>query len=172
MDDSGMDTSMKDRDSTVERMLLSRQLALHLRQVLSGGNWTATNLNDTLEGVSWQQAVASSKGRNSIAALLFHMRYYVVAILKVLEGGPLDASDRFSFDLPQMKTDAEWEALKRKASDDVERLASLVESLTDEQLHAPFDDGRYGSVLRNILGLLEHMHYHLGQIAILKKEAV
>ena len=151
-------------------MLLSRQLALHLRQVLSGGNWTATNLKDTLEGVSCRQAVASSKGRNSIAALLFHMGYYVEAILKVLEGGPLDASDRFSFDLPQMTSDADWEALKKKASDDVERLASLVESLADEELYTPFDDGKYGNVLRNILGLLEHTHYHLGQIALLKKE--
>jgi hypothetical protein len=35
---------------------------------------------------------------------------------------------------------------------------------------ADFDDGKYGTVLRNILGLIEHTHYHLGQIVILKKD--
>lgn len=151
-------------------MDIQKQLALHIRQVFNGGNWTASNLKDALDGVTWLQAAEKREGRNSIAVILYHMQYYVKAIAKVLEGGPLDASDRFSFLLPPMESEKDWETLKSNAFDDAERLARLVEGLSDEQLLAPFDDGKYGSVLRNILGLTEHTHYHLGQIVILKKD--
>ena len=152
------------------RMSISKQLALHIRQVHTGGNWTASNLKDALDGVTWRQAVEKRDDRNSIAVVLYHMHYYVKAIAKVMEGGPLDASDRFSFDLPAIASDAEWDGLKSSAFSDAERLAGLVEDLSDEQLLAAFDDGKYGNVLRNILGLIEHTHYHLGQIVLLRKD--
>jgi hypothetical protein len=31
---------------------------------------------------------------------------------------------------------------------------------------------KYGSVLRNIMGVIEHTHYHLGQIVLLKKSSM
>jgi hypothetical protein len=152
------------------RMSIPKQLALHIRQVHMGGNWTASNLKDALDGVSWRQAVEKRDDRNSIAVILYHMHYYVKAIAKVMEGGPLDASDRFSFDLPPIESDADWEGLKAAAFQDAERLAVLVEALSDQQIMADFDDGKYGNVLRNILGLIEHTHYHLGQIVLLRKD--
>ena len=41
--------------------------------------------------------------------------------------------------------------------------------LFDEQLQASFIDPQYGSNFRNLVGMLEHTHYHLGQVSMLKK---
>lgn len=64
-----------------------QQLAKHFRDVHFGGNWTCVNLKDTLKGVSWQQATAKVQDCNTIAVLVFHIHYYVAAVLKVLQGG-------------------------------------------------------------------------------------
>jgi hypothetical protein len=45
----------------------------------------------------------------------------------------------------------------------------LLEAMPDAQLMEPFTDARYGNWIRNILGITEHLHYHLGQIVLLRK---
>ncbi len=81
-------------------MSLSAHLAKHFRDVHFGGNWTAVNLKDTLADVSLEEATTKVGSLNTILALVYHINYYVTAILKVLNGGPLDASDKFSYDHP------------------------------------------------------------------------
>ena len=56
-----------------------------------------------------------------------------------------------------------------KTWDEAEQLARLVEQLPDEILQENFVDVKYGSYFRNLMGILEHTHYHLGQITFLKK---
>lgn len=150
-------------------MDLPQQTAKHFRDVHFGGNWTSVNLKDTLANVSWQQAVAKVHGFNSIAALVYHMNYYVSAVLKVLKGETLDASDRFSFDLPSIQSQSDWENLLRKTWTDAENFATLIEQLPQERFSQMFIDEKYGNYYRNIAGITEHCHYHLGQIVIIKK---
>ena len=88
----------------------SAQMAKHFREVFFGGNWTSVNLKETLDDVSWQEAVTKIGDLNSIAVLVYHINYYVSAVLKVFEGGPLDASDKYSFDLSPLTNDEEWKA--------------------------------------------------------------
>ena len=52
---------------------------------------------------------------------------------------------------------------------DAEKLAVMVEYLLEETLWEEFTDSKYGNYYRNILGVIEHCHYHLGQIVIIKK---
>jgi hypothetical protein len=150
-------------------MNLSAHLAKHCRDVHFGGNWTAVNLKDSLGGLSWQQATKRIGSFNSIAALTFHMNYFVSAVLKVLQGGPLEAHDKFSFNLPQISSQQDWEQLLSKTWADAENFALLVEQLTGQKLWEVFTDEKYGSYYSNIQGIIEHCHYHLGQIVILKK---
>jgi hypothetical protein len=72
-------------------------IATHFRHVHFGGNWTCVNLRDTLKDVTWQEALHTREGFNSIAVLTYHIHYFVHAVLQVLEGGALDAHDTFSF---------------------------------------------------------------------------
>ena len=44
-----------------------------------------------------------------------------------------------------------------------------VKTLEDEILHQTFVDEKYGNYYRNLVGIIEHGYYHLGQIVILKK---
>jgi DinB superfamily len=150
-------------------MHLPTQLAKHLRDVHFGGNWTSVNLQGTLADVSWQEATAPRPGFNTIATLLYHANYYVGAVLGVLRGGPLTAKDAYSFAGPPITSAEDWAALRQRAWDEAESLARLVEQLPESRLAEDFTDPKYGSYYRNLHGLIEHTHYHLGQMVLLKK---
>ena len=96
------------------------------------------------------------------------MNFFVSATLKVLQGGPLDAKDKYSFDHPPILSEEDWEKLLEKTWADAESLASLIERLPEKTLSEPFVDERYGSYYRCLHGPIEHCHYHLGQIALMK----
>lgn len=150
-------------------MKLSAQMSKHFREVFFGGNWTSVNLHNTLEDMNWQQAVKQLKGCNSIATLVYHIHYYVKVVKEVLEGKPFNASDKYSFDLPPINSQADWEALLQRVWADARDFAAGIEQLPDEQMNSIFLDEKYGTWYRNIHGIIEHSHYHLGQITLLKK---
>jgi len=152
-----------------QTMALTAQIAKHFREVQFGGNWTSSNLKDALADVSWQQATAKIDSLNTIAALVYHINYYVSAVLKVLQGEPLTASDKYSFDLPPITTDEDWKHLLDKLWTDAESFAGLIEQMPDSKLEETFVDEKYGTYYRNLHGIIEHTHYHLGQIVLIKK---
>lgn len=147
----------------------SGALAKHFREIHFGENWTSVDLRTVLADITWNEAVQQRPGFNSIAALTYHIHYFVAAVLPVLEGGALDAHDRFSFDHPPITCAADWQQLCERTFSTAERFALLVEQLPDERLHAAMADPKYGTWYRNLHGIIEHTHYHLGQIVILKK---
>jgi hypothetical protein len=150
-------------------MNLSAQIAKHFRDVHTGGNWTSVNVKQTLEDVNWQQATTQVHGFNSIATLVYHMNYYVSLVLKVLEGQPLNGHDSLSFNLPPITGANDWQNLVNKTLADAEKMAALVAQLPENKLQETFVQEKYGSYYRNIHGIIEHTHYHLGQITLIKK---
>ncbi len=150
-------------------MKSSQQLAAHFRQLCYGGNWTWVNLKDTLKDISWEQAITKVQDFNTIAVLVYHIGYYVSVQLKVLKGGNLEGTDKDSFNCPPVQSAADWEALLSKTWQEADEYAALVEQLPDQQLEEIFVMEKYGNWYRNLMGLIEHAHYHLGQIVILKK---
>jgi hypothetical protein len=150
-------------------MNLSEQIAKHFRGIYFGGNWTAVNLKESLADTTWQQATTKVFSLNTIATLVFHMNYYVSAVLKVLQGSPLDAHDKYSFDHPSIQSQEDWEKLLNKTWTDAENFANLIEQLPESKLGETFSDEKYGGYYRNLHGIIEHCHYHLGQIVLIKK---
>ena len=150
-------------------MSISKQLAKHLRDVHFGGNWTVTDLKKTLSDVKWGDALTQIYSLNSIAALTFHMTYYVDVLIIVLEENKLTGKDELSWMLPPIRSQEGWEQVLEQVWERAERAAMLIEQLPDEQLTRDFIDPKYGTTYRNIAGIVEHMHYHLGQIVIIKK---
>lgn len=150
-------------------MILTAQIAKHFREVHFGVNWTWSNLKDNLADVTWEQATTQVHGLNTIAALVFHIHYFVGVTLKVLQGGPLEGSDKYSFDLPPIQSQEDWENLLAKAWADAETYANLIEQLPEQQLWEVFSQEKYGNYYRNLHGIIEHAHYHLGQIVVIKK---
>ena len=150
-------------------MNLTTQIAKHFRDVHFGGNWTSVNLKEALAGVNWQQATTKIYSLNTIATLVFHINYYVSAVTEVLQGEPLTAHDKYSFDLPPIQNQEDWEKLLNKTWSDAENFARLIEQLPEGKLGDIFSEEKYGTYYRNIHGIIEHTHYHLGQIVLIKK---
>lgn len=145
-------------------------LAGRLREVLLDGHWIAnTNYKEQLENISWQQATQKIDNLNSIAALAYHINYYLFGLLDAFENGRLEISDKYSFNFPQIQSQAEWEKLVIEFLSNSERFVSRVEQMDDKLFDQPFLDKKYGNYLRNVEGVIEHSYYHLGQISILKK---
>lgn len=151
---------------------LSKSVALQFRAVYFGGNWTSVNMKDSLQNIGWKQATRNIDGMNSIALLVFHTGYYVHEVLKVLRGGSLQAHDKFSFEMPPINSEEDWSALVSKTLEEAKQFADAVEAMPEQQFGADFSDPKYGTYYRNIHGIIEHTHYHLGQIALLKKLTV
>ncbi|RYD55540.1 MAG: DUF1572 domain-containing protein [Sphingobacteriales bacterium] len=150
-------------------MNLSQQVAKHFKELYFGGNWTCVSMKETLGGVTLKEATTKVSSLNTIAVLVFHMNYYVDAITQVLQGNPLEAHDKYSFELPPLQSEEEWQHMLAKTFTNAETLAGLIEQLPEERLWEIFRNDKYGIYYRNLHGLIEHSHYHLGQISLLKK---
>lgn len=147
----------------------SKQIALHMKELYYGKNWTWSNMEDTLQDVDWKMAATKVESINTITVLVYHINYYLGQQIKVFKGGPLEGSDKLSFDAPEILSEKDWQALKKSCNQKADEWIGLVGQLNDEILSTTFVDKKYGTYYRNLMGAVEHAHYHLGQIVILKK---
>jgi len=149
---------------------IGSELADHLYQVYHGGNWTSVNIRSVLEDISIDEIHVSLNNANSILTLVSHMHYYVHALHGVLKGDGLHAKDELSFSHPEIQTIVEWDAFVNGLFEETNSVCNLLRVVEDERWSTVFTDAKYGTWMRNVLGIIEHLHYHLGQIVILKKE--
>jgi hypothetical protein len=151
-------------------MKLAESLANRLREVLIEGKWvTGTNFKEQIFDLDWKEAIQKVDSLNSIADLTFHVSYYIAGVAKVLEGGPLDIKDKYSFDYPPVRSNEDWKNLVNKFCSDSEKFIYLVAKMTDKELFKNFVDEKYGDYHRNIDVIIEHTYYHLGQVLLIKK---
>jgi len=151
-------------------MSKSKHLADRFREVILSGKWIAyTNLNEQLKDLNWMQATQSIGSLNSIAALCFHLNYYIAGTLEVFEGRDLTIRDKYSWDIPAITSENDWKDLKNKIKINAKLYAAHVETLSDEQLNESFSKDEYGTYQKNISGMIEHCYYHLGQVVVIKK---
>jgi len=156
--------------NTIQTMTRSESLAERLREVLLQGKWIAnTNFKDQLSSVSREQATTKIGELNTIALLTFHINYYLQGLNQVFQGGSLDIRDKYSFDLPPIESDEDWNTLVQTFLANAERFAKFVEQMDDKRLDQAFVDEKYGSYQRNIEGVIEHSYYHLGQVSLIRK---
>ncbi len=151
-------------------MTRCHSLAIRLREVFIDGKWIAnTNVKHEIQSASWQESIKVVHGFNSIAALTYHLTYYLKGLNSAYETGKLDINDKFSFDLPDIKCEQDWEKLKEEFLLQAELFSDKIEAMDDAFLEDDFIDKKYGTNLRNIEGVIEHSYYHLGQMVLIKK---
>lgn len=134
---------------------MTRNLAIanRLREVFLHGRWIAnTNYKEQISSLTWQQATQKVGNLNPIAALTFHVNYYLAGLLNVLNGGKLEIKDKYSFDLPEIKSEADWQNLVHEFLHNAEMFANKVEKMDENMLEQPFVEEKYGTYLRNIEG--------------------
>ncbi len=81
----------------------------------------------------------------------------------------MDAKEKYSFDQPPIQSQEDWEKLLDKTWADAKNLANLIEQLPESHLWECFVKKEYGNYYRCLHGPIEHGHYHLGQIALIKR---
>jgi hypothetical protein len=150
-------------------MTISQQLAKQFRDVQYGGNWTWVNLQETLKDVHWQQATTKVKDLNTIALLVHHMDHYVRVVMERMEDKPRTLTHEQSIEEPEINSEADWQSLLDRMWATGDRFAFMIEHFPEEKLWATFMAEQYGNGFRNIAGVIEHNHYHLGQIVVIKK---
>lgn len=151
-------------------MTRTKFIAGRLREVFLNGRWIAnTNYKEQLLSITREQAIHKIGTLNTIAALTYHINYYLAGVLKVFDGEGLDIHDKYSFDLPELRSEKDWGKLINELLTNAEKFASHVEQMPEGKLDEIFVDEKYGTYLRNIEGIIEHSYYHLGQISLIKK---
>lgn len=150
-------------------MKFTHQIAENLHQVYFGGNWTASNLKDHLDNTTLAMASKKIDGFNSILALTYHIHYYLKGTMEAINTGELIIRDKYSFDHPNIKNEEDWQVFLKNIWLEAKDFIALVKSLDDSILETYLAEEKYGQYHRNLLGIIEHTHYHLGQIALIKK---
>lgn len=151
-------------------MKLNEYIADRLKEVLTEGKWVVwTNWKEQITSLNWKQATQQVEDYNTIAALTFHVNYYIAGVSKVFDGGPLDMSDKFSFDAPPITSEEQWQERVNTFCTSAEYIIQQVGNMTEDDLNSVFVKPEYGTFLRTADVMIEHAYYHLGQVLLIRK---
>ncbi|MEL7001232.1 MAG: DUF1572 family protein [Bacteroidota bacterium] len=152
-------------------MNYNEYLANRLNEVLLSGKWVSgTNFKEQIADVTWTEARKKVGNLNSISSITFHINYYLSGVMDVFNGGELTIRDKYSFDSPEIKSEADWNLQKEKFVKDSESFVQIVQNMETERLMDVFVKEEYGTFFRTVDVIIEHAYYHLGQIVLIKKQ--
>ncbi|MFY8021411.1 MAG: DUF1572 domain-containing protein [Bacteroidia bacterium] len=146
-----------------------QHLAKQFKEVYFGGNWTCVNLKDSISDLSIEEANQKVADFNTIFCLCYHIHYYVKVQMAYLNGIPVHASDEMSFKHPEINDEQSWKSFKEEVFKEAADYIACLAAIEESKVNLSFIAEQYGTYFRNINGLIEHTHYHLGQIVLLKK---
>lgn len=149
-------------------MNLPQQIATHIRDIHFGNNWTDSDMKMVLSDVTWQEAMDSSLPCNSIALLVFHTNFYLRIVHKRINRDYTKFKHEDSLEMPNIASEADWQALLQQTWDDAEVFATAVEQMPEARLWEEISPSN-GIFYKHLHGVVEHNHYHLGQIVLVKK---
>ena len=156
-------------NSKLYTMKITSLIAKHIKEVFDGTNWTEIGIADTLADLTFEEATTVTQAsRNTIASLVYHVKFYNDVVLQRLQGVSPHINDYNGFDMPELKSEGEWKQLIADAHQSFETLAAAAENFPEERLEELTPNGE-ASYYKNLHGIAEHAHYHLGQMIILKK---
>ncbi len=149
-------------------MELINHIAQHIMDVHTGDNWTDVNIKNTLQNISLKEAITvTNSSANTIAALLHHIIFYNEVVFERLKGNIPLISDANGFDVPALTRENDWLELQEKNYQSAQNLAEAVKQFPEEKLFEPVI-ANSSTVYKTLHGVIEHTHYHLGQIVIIK----
>lgn len=149
---------------------MNKYLAKRMQEVLLDGKWIAhTNFKEQITHTNWRDAITKIENLNTIALLTFHINNYIAGLLQFFENGKLEIRDQYSFDMPEIKTEADWTNLVSEFISNSEKFVAYIEQMDETLLDQPFVKEEYGSYMCNIEAQIEHSYYHLGQVSLIRK---
>lgn len=150
-------------------MEITALIAQHLLDVHIGNNWTEVDLSDTLKDITLEEAITvTGASPNTIASLVHHITYWSRHMIGRINGVEVPIPPSNGFDVPLPDSPEDWLQLKADNIASAHELATAIRAFDAAKLEYPILPG-YSSAYKNLQGSVEHVHYHLGQIVIIKK---
>ena len=150
-------------------MKITESIAQHITEVHEGGNWTDVNIKDALADVSFKEAATVTKAsNNTIAALVHHISFYNDLVMQRLSGANPVINEANGFDVPSIKNEDDWTKIKERNLQSAQQLANSVLQFEEKNIFKLTPTG-FTTHYKTLHGNVEHAHYHLGQIVLLKK---
>jgi len=140
-----------------------------LKLAFEGDPWHGPALMDILDGIDATKAAARPmKTAHSIWELVLHIAGWENVMIRRLHGEALQLSDAENFGHIEQVNESNWkqavETLRRTHAQLIEEVAALSEARLKERVPSkPYD------ILFMLSGAVQHVAYHGGQIALLKK---
>ncbi len=112
-------------------MTLNQQLAKQIRYLFLTRQWIGTNINlkAQFDDVNVAMANAKYESLNTIALLTFHLNYYLEGVMNVFKRGALDIKDKYSYDMPPITSQEEWDTMRENIYRNAQNFVFLVEQM-------------------------------------------
>jgi len=150
-------------------MNIAEHIARHLRDVYAGQNWTEVNLQDTLEDITYEEASQLTPASvNTIAGLVHHLAFWNRVMAQRMAGIRVEIPESNGYDNSPLLEAGQWQHLKKECFQTGEALAHVISVLPTARLEQEILPG-YPTAYKSLQGCVEHVHYHLGQIVLLKQ---
>jgi hypothetical protein len=147
----------------------SQRLADQLTRALNGDAWHGPSWRETLEGITREAALLRPiPEAHTIAEVLLHTTTWHDVVRRRLEGETPQLTDAEDWPPASFSDEAGWLAAVARLFDSGTALIATVKRFPVEKLHEkrPSVDGTWYEL---IIGELQHVLYHAGQAALLKK---
>lgn len=145
----------------------TKRIANQLRRACYGPAWHGTPLHEILAGIDHRQAAKKPRaGRHSIWELTLHIRTWIVAVHKRMDRAST-ATARTNFPAVAEVTAAAWQSDQESLWSAVNALADAIEKRPDRWLETIVPGRPSQTQYISLHGVIQHLLYHAGQIAIL-----
>jgi hypothetical protein len=145
------------------------RLAEQIAKAIHGEAWHGPSWHDNLDGVKLDRALHRPiEGGHSIAEVTLHMTTWNDVVRRRMEGETPNVTGALDWPRAVLKDEKAWQAVVAKLFESGDALAATVAEFPIENLHRkrPNVDGTWFDL---ILGQLQHILYHAGQVGLLKK---
>jgi uncharacterized damage-inducible protein DinB len=148
------------------------RIAAELRRSMKGPAWHGPALLEVLADVTPVQACARPlPGAHTVWEIALHATTWLDILHERIDGQHRDIPDAEDWQSIDDTGPAAWQRLRARLADSAERLAARIERFPDAALDAklPGADATASSAYVSLQGIVQHVVYHAGQIAVLKK---
>jgi DinB family protein len=148
----------------------SERLARQFERALFGEAWYGPSWREVLEGVSGGAANHRPiAGAHTILEVALHATTWHEAVRRRLQGESPQVSD--AEDWPGTPGEAAWSVTRDRLLETGRALCDAIRSFPAERIHE-LRPGLKETWYDLILGELQHVLYHAGQVGLLKKASV
>ena len=148
-----------------------------LHRAFDGDPWHGPSVMHLLAEVTCTQALATPPGGvHSIGAIVAHMTSWVAEVSRRLAGHPAADPIEGDWPIPRATDQASWVAMHLELAKAMARLTQSVAGFPEARWDDRVGDSRNAALgtgvtyEQTVLGLVQHLAYHGGQVAILRKQ--